>query len=221
MSRRPFDPEFEALPDRLAVFPLPGVLLLPGSRLPLNIFEPRYLKMFDDALSSSRLIGMIQPLEDETGVEPTLYRTGCTGRITAFSETDDGRYLVTLTGLIRFHVTEELDPRGRGPQRYRVVRPDMTPFRADLDSGDVPIDRAALQTTLRGYFAAKALEVDWDSIEKADDEALVNTLSMACPLSAPEKQMLLEAADTARRVEVLTAIMEMAIHAPGEGAPRH
>src|SRR5690606_28560301 len=134
MSRLPFDPTFEELPSSLPIFPLPGVLLLPGGRLPLNIFEPRYLAMVEDALLGARLIGMVQPREEEGGDvgSASFYRTGCAGRITAFQETDDRRCVVTLSGLIRFDILQEL-PTVRG---YRQVQPDWEPYRADLEATD-------------------------------------------------------------------------------------
>ncbi len=225
MSRSLFDPPFERLPDALPVFPLTGALLLPGARLPLNIFEPRYLEMVDDALAGARMIGMIQPLEpaDDNrgaaagGADPALYQAGCAGRITGFSENDDGRYQIMLQGLIRFQVVEELAPKS-----YRRVRPDFDPFRGDLeDEAADLVDRETLLATLRDYFSAKSLEADWDSIEEADSAALVTTLAMACPLAPAEKQLLLEADGLAKRAEVLTAIMAMAVHNDEDAAPRH
>ncbi|MGF1631962.1 MAG: LON peptidase substrate-binding domain-containing protein [Kiloniellaceae bacterium] len=217
MSRTAFDPAFEDLPRVLPIFPLEGVLLLPGGRLPLNIFEPRYLAMFDDALASHRLIGMIQPREESQGTEtPTIYETGCVGRITAFTETDDGRYLATLSGLLRFDVRREL-PSGS----YRQVEPDFTRFAADLEEDRSNIDRDRLVKVLNAYFEANAIEGDWEAIEQTGDERLVTSLAMICPLGAPEKQALLESITLTERAEALTAIMEMATHGGESEAKRH
>ena len=218
MTRTAFDPSFEELPRALPIFPLGGVLLLPGGRLPLNIFEPRYLAMFDDALSSNRLIGMIQPVEEsEEQKVPKTYDTGCAGRITAFSETDDGRYLVTLSGLIRFDLARELPS-----DSYRLVEPDFTRFREDLEEDKGAIDRDRLVEVLGAYFEANSIEGDWEAIEQTSDERLVTSLAMICPLGAPEKQALLEAMTLTERAETLTAIMEMAAHdADGESEAKH
>ena len=215
MSRSPFDPDFEALPARLPIFPLPGALLLPGGRLPLNIFEPRYLEMFEEALGGPRLIGMIQPNVEtgEPGSAP-LHDIGCAGRIAAFSETEDGRFLVTLSGVIRFAVTEELPACS-----YRKVRPDYSPYQDDLTPDAGSIERERLLVALKAYFQAQTIDGDWNSIEQADDERLVIALSMLCPLQPWEKQLLLEADGLSRRAEALTALLESAIHEPEE-APR-
>jgi len=211
MSRTAFDPEFDDLPRVLPIFPLEGVLLLPGGRLPLNIFEPRYLAMFDAALASNRLIGMIQPCEECAGdAAPKVYETGCVGRITSFTETDDGRYLVTLSGLIRFDVAREL-PSGS----YRQVEPDYARFSSDMDEDQSKIDRSRLMKVLSTYFEVNAIEGDWEAIEQTGDERLVTSLAMICPLGAPEKQALLESMTLTERAEALTAIMEMATHGSG------
>lgn len=208
MSRTAFDPDFEDLPRVLPIFPLEGVLLLPGGRLPLNIFEPRYLAMFDDALAGHRLIGMIQPCETCRDADmPKVYETGCVGRITSFTETDDGRYLVTLSGIIRFDVGREL-PSGS----YRQVEPDYARFAADMDEDHSAIDRDRLMKVLNAYFEANSIEGDWEAIEQTGDERLVTSLAMICPLGAPEKQALLESMTLTERAEALTAIMEMATH---------
>ncbi|MGF1591802.1 MAG: LON peptidase substrate-binding domain-containing protein [Kiloniellaceae bacterium] len=208
MSRTAFDPDFEDLPQVLPIFPLEGVLLLPGGRLPLNIFEPRYLAMFDDALAGHRLIGMIQPCENCRAADtPKVYETGCVGRITSFTETDDGRYLVTLSGIIRFDVRREL-PSGS----YRQVEPDYARFATDMDEDHSTIDRDRLMKVLNAYFEANSIEGDWEAIEQTGDERLVTSLAMICPLGAPEKQALLESMTLTERAEALTAIMEMATH---------
>jgi len=173
MSRTAFDPAFEDLPQVLPIFPLEGVLLLPGGRLPLNIFEPRYLSMFDDALASHRLIGMIQPCDGCRGEAPKVYETGCVGRITSFTETDDGRYLVTLSGLIRFDVAREL-PSGS----YRQVEPDYARYSGDMVEDQSKIDRNRLMKVLSTYFEVNSIEGDWEAIEQTGDERLVTSLAM-------------------------------------------
>jgi Lon protease-like protein len=225
MSRDSFQPGFEDLPQVVPLFPLPGVLLLPGGRLPLNIFEPRYLAMLRDALAGERAIGMIQPREEAEDVGAAkVYETGCLGRITAFSETDDGRYLITLTGLIRFDVLREL-PLMEG---YRRVTADYGRFRGDLEDGAKDtagaagiFDREHLLKTLGFYFEAQGIKGDWKAIEETGDAALVTSLAMLCPFAAPEKQALLEAMSLPERANAMTAIMEMAVHQPGGAAPTH
>ena len=203
----------EDLPETFPVFPLTGALLLPRGRLPLNIFEPRYLAMTDDALAAGRLFGMIQPDCRATPLAagPALYRVGCLGRLSSFSETEDGRYLVTLAGVIRFAVAGELAPR-RG---YRMVRGDFSRFAADLDPA-APIagfDRPALLAALRAYFAHCGIEANWDAIEAMADDTLVTTLCMACPFAAAEKQALLEAGTPADRAAALLALLHIDAHA--------
>ncbi len=230
MSRGGFRPGFEVLPRVVPIFPLPGVLLLPGGRLPLNIFEPRYLAMVRDALAGERAIGMIQPREEAADVGAAkVYETGCLGRITAFSETDDGRYLITLTGLIRFDVARELPPL----EGYRRVTAGYDRFRRDLVDGPESgaedgaegaagtIDRTRLLETLGCYFEAQGIEGDWKAIEEAGDAALVTWLAMLCPFAAPEKQALLEAMSLPERASTMTAIMEMAVHEPDGTGPAH
>lgn len=218
MSRSVFDPGFEGLPAVLPIFPLPGVLLLPGGRLPLNIFEPRYVAMVRDALGGERLIGMIQPNEDSRDIGAAkVYSTGCAGRISAFSETEDGRYLITLSGLIRFDVGRELPPLNG----YRRVAPDFTRFRRDLESDAGPIDRESFLETLGVYMKAAGIEGDWSAIEDAESEPLVTSLAMACPFGPPEKQALLEAMTLPERVDTMTAIMKMATHEPQGEGPHH
>jgi Lon protease-like protein len=203
------------LPEVIPVFPLPGALMLPRARLPLNIFEPRYLAMLDDALKTDhRLIGMIQPLESRGDRPPTLRRIGCAGRVTSLSETDDGRYLIALAGVSRFRVREEIE----GFTPYRRVRADWQGFERDLAEGDrdAGFDRKGFLALLRRYFEAARLSSDWDSLEEANEEMLVNSLSMLCPFSVEEKQALLEAPRLAERRETLCALMEFAIASRGE-----
>lgn len=215
MRARGFSTGVDDLPATLPVFPLPGVLLLPGGRLPLNIFEPRYLAMLDDALGSNRLIGMIQPSAGhEHAAVPALYETGCAGRIVNFSETEDGRYLITLLGVARFDTTREVDSM-RG---YRRVIPEWAPFHGDLGGlADPGVDRERLLTVLRGYFTGKGIKADWEAIERLKDAELVTTLAMLCPFDPTEKQALLVAPGPGERAEIMIALMEMAVH-PTDGA---
>lgn len=207
-----FHPAPGDLPAEIAAFPLPGALLLPRARLPLNIFEPRYLAMVSDALGNRRMFGMIQPQPDaprgETG--PGLYQVGCLGRLTSFAETEDGRFLVTLTGLIRFRVAAEIGML----HGYRRLRPDYAPFRADLDLAqpEPAVDRATLLGALRPFFRARNIEVNWDSVERTSDEMLVLTLCMVCPFEVAEKQALLEAGTPQARAEMLIALLQMGAH---------
>ena len=222
MTRNPFDPTFEQLPPSIPVFPLTGALLLPRGKLPLNIFEPRYLAMVQDALAGDRIIGMIQPSDAAVpkGAPPGLLPTGCAGRITSFAETDDGRLLITLTGLCRFSWREEL-PLTRG---YRRVVPDWSRFELDLteDLADV-LDRDRLDSVLRAYFRKQGISANWEAIADTPDERLVATLGMVCPFDPNEKQALLEAADLPSRADLLLALLEMAVHDKGTGgdAARH
>jgi len=222
MTRHPFDPSFEQLPSTIPVFPLSGVLLLPRGRLPLNVFEPRYLAMTRDVLAEEfRIIGMIQPTVRETtepGNRPPLYKTGCAGRIISFSETGDGRYLMELVGLARFDVVEEVATT-RG---YRRAVANWSPYRTDLEDDESHINRDRLTTALRDYFKAKGLKADWKAIEGAPDEQLVTTLAMVCPFAPSEKQALLESPDLARRAGVLLTLIEMSLAQRGDaGQPRH
>jgi len=214
MARLSFDPSYDELPGRLPIFPLPGVLLLPGGRLPLNVFEPRYLAMTRHALGGTRLIGMIQPRgegEADVGARD-VYPVGCAGRLVSFQETEDGRYLIALAGLIRFRVAGEL---ARDVEGFRWIRPDFAPYRGDLAPAEGSFDRAALLAALKTYFQRQSLQADWSAIEKADDERLVTSLAMLCPFEPPEKQVLLEAAGLGERAEAMTAILEMAAHRSG------
>lgn len=198
------------LPSTIPIFPLEGALLLPGGRMPLNIFEPRYLQMVDEAVAGSRLIGVIQPRLDgglrEDG-EPELCNVGCAGRIIAFSETGDGRYLISLQGVFRFRIAHELTVK----TPFRQAKP--SPFLADLDDDPAAneIDRPALLKAFRAYLQANDLEADWESVSRAENAMLVNALSMMAPYGPAEKQALLEAADLKTRAETLIAITEMAL----------
>jgi hypothetical protein len=215
----PFHPRLESLPPEIAVFPLSGALLLPEGKLPLNIFEPRYLAMVEDALGNGRMFGMVQPDPGAGRCDhgPCLYGVGCLGRLSSFSETEDGRFLVTLTGLIRFRVAEEVATR-RG---YRAVRPDYAGYAEDLAAAPPEVDRTALIAALRPYFKARGIEANWDAVEQTADAMLVTTLAMVCPFEVPEKQALLEAPDAGSRAAMLVALMQMgaAGNASSEGRP--
>ena len=202
------------LPTAIPVFPLPGALLLPRGRLPLNIFEPRYLAMLDDALKSDhRLIGMVQPFEAGEGETPRLRAIGCAGRVIAFSEAEDGRYLITLAGICRFRLKEEL----QGFHPYRRAQIDWSDFRRDLGGTeeDPGFDRSAFLKTLGKFFSVAQLSSDWDTLEEADAEMLINSLSMLCPFEVEEKQALLESPTLAARRETLAALMQFAIASGG------
>jgi Lon protease-like protein len=202
------------LPDTLPVFPLPGALLFPRWELPLNIFEPRYLNMFDDAMRGHRLIGMVQSMGG-TRERPEIARVGCAGRVTSYAETDDGRYLVTLTGICRFAVKQEL----AATTPYRQVTPRWDAFAADLypASEDGLPDRSELILSLRTYAAMHGLQADWSAVEDAPMETLVHALAAGCPFPAPEKQALLEAVSLADRARTLIALMAMSASGGDDG----
>jgi uncharacterized protein len=197
----------EDLPVAVPVFPLSGALLLPRAPLPLNIFEPRYLNMIDDALGGDRLIGMIQTAGADEDAPPRLADVGCVGRITSFTETDDGRYLITLTGVTRFGVSEELSLR----KPYRVVRADWRRFADDLSAplDTYQIDRDALSAALRRYVDANGFKADWSLIADAPPEALIHTLCAVCPFEPGEKQLLLEAKSLQDRSRALITLLDM------------
>lgn len=195
------------LPQVIPVFPLSGVLLLPRGQLPLNIFEPRYLNMIDDAMAGDRIIGMIQPSGGSTEL-PGLSPIGCAGRITSFNETSDGRYLITLTGVARYRIATELPVK----TPYRQVRAAFDGWADDLVApppGEGALDRESLLEALKAYLETRGLDIDWDMAETAPPEALVNSLSMALPFEPTEKQALLESPDLDHRAEVLTALMQI------------
>ncbi|PWS34464.1 peptidase S16 [Falsiroseomonas bella] len=215
-----FHPAFADLPTEIPVFPLSGALLLPEGRLPLNIFEPRYLAMVEDSLGAGRMLGMVQgdPSLPRIGSDSQLFKVGCLGRVSSFAETDDGRLLITLTGVIRYRIAEEIGGR-RG---YRRVRADYAAYEADL-SAERPapqLDRAALLGALQPYFRARGIEANWEAVEQTGDAMLVTTLCMVCPFDVREKQALLEVASVEERARMLVALMQMDSHgmAP-EGRP--
>ncbi|NBO20984.1 MAG: ATP-dependent protease [Rhodobacteraceae bacterium] len=199
------------LPDTIAVFPLSGALLLPRARLPLHIFEPRYLAMIDDCLKTPhRLIGMIQPREVPGGQGGSrLSAIGCAGRLTGFSETEDGRYMITLSGVSRFRIRAEMD----GFTPYRRCGVDWAPFHRDLGGAedDAGLDRPAFLALLARYFQVMGLSTDWSSLKEADGELLINSLSMLCPFDPEDKQALLEAPSLTTRRETLVTLMEFAL----------
>lgn len=198
------------LPDVIPVFPLAGALLLPRGQMPLNIFEPRYLAMIDDAMRSGlRLVGMIQPDPAHPGPDdkPTLFKIGCVGRITQLAETGDGRYHIQLTGIARFRIEDEIE----APTMYRQCRVAYAPFADDFTArmGEDSVDRKAVLTALSAFLKANNLKTDWGEIENAPNEALVNALAMMSPYGPAEKQAMLEAPDLKTRAEILIAVTEI------------
>jgi uncharacterized protein len=207
------------LPVSLPVFPLQGCILLPRSNLPLNIFEPRYLSLAEDVLAGDRLMGIVQPLatEEESPLSKghPLRQTGCAGRLSSFSETDDGRLLITLTGICRFDITGETGTS----KPYRICDVNYAPYQKDLvrGYGQNAVDWPKFLEVLKSYLEARKLSADWDSIQRSPTELLINTLAMISPYGPEEKQALLEAPDLKTRSEVLMALAEMEIAAPGSG----
>lgn len=198
------------LPSTIPVFPLPGALLLPRARLPLHIFEPRYLQMLDDTMKTEhRLIGMIQPRDIPGSNEKRLHSIGCAGRLTGFSETEDGRYMITLAGMSRFRVLEEVE----GFTPYRRCRVDWSGFSRDLGpvERDEAFDREPFLEMLKRYFEDRDLSTDWDSLKEAEEELLINSLSMLCPFPPEDKQALLEAPSLSTRRETLVTLIEFAL----------
>ncbi len=203
------------LPASLPVFPLPGALVFPRWQLPLNIFEPRYLNMIDDAMAGHRLIGMIQPIGGPRHA-PEIADVGCAARITSYAETPDGRYLITLTGICRFRVERELDVT----TPYRQIEPDWSDYAVDLvppPDGSETL-KLSLIRAFRDYAAQNSLDADWSAMEDAELETIVNALSCGCPFSLAEKQALLEARDLATRADALTTLLEFGA-APGGTGP--
>lgn len=203
------------LPEIIPVFPLSGALLLPRWQLPLNIFEPRYLNMLDDAMAGERMIGMVQTVGGDR-IAPKLADVGCAGRVTTFSETSDGRYLITLSGISRFHIDSELP----ATTPYRQVMADWRNFEADLydpETEDLP-SRDSLVRSLREYIDRNSMAADWSAVEDAPIETLVNALCAGCPFPAMEKQALLEAATLKDRCEALMALLQMDFPSSGQGS---
>jgi hypothetical protein len=226
-GRNPFDPSFEQLPETLPIFPLAGVLLLPGGKLPLNVFEPRYLAMVFDSLAGHRMIGMVQPvkpggyagdgLPGEDG-KPEVHQVGCAGRIVSFNETEDGRLLLALSGVCRFRTGRELEPAQGG---YRRVSAIFSSFLGDLDHAEetATLDRERLMAALSAFFRNRNLSTDWDAVKKAGDLNLVTSLSMVLPFGPAEKQALLEAPDTTARAKLLIAFLEMTAFGSAPDSP--
>jgi hypothetical protein len=217
MTSSPFTLPFDKLPVSLPIFPLPGVIVMPGAPLPLNIFEPRYLNMVTDALAEDRMIGMVQP--DPRAADPhgeTVCRTGTAGRITAFNETRDGRFLIRLTGVCRFDIQEEV-PTLRG---YRRVVADWSRFAVDYEStGRVP-ERRDLLDRLKRYAGSRQLEIEWGTLRVLDDRELVNVLVTMLPLDDADKQALVEAVTLAERARLLSGLLEIARVPVAEISPR-
>ncbi|MFO1119014.1 MAG: LON peptidase substrate-binding domain-containing protein [Rhodospirillales bacterium] len=210
MSDIPADDLIRLLPPTIAVFPLEGALLLPHGQMPLHIFEPRYRNMIEDALGNGRMLGMVQPRTAQPQPVPDhveIFETGCAGRIVSFAETDDGRFLITLKGICRFRVSEEL-PLFRG---FRRVVPDYAAFSRDLEpASEKGIDRPRLLSAARAFLMLKNIACDWQAAEAASSQALITSLAMSCPFEPEEKQALLESADLLRRSELLISLLEMA-----------
>jgi Lon protease-like protein len=209
------------LPRQIPIFPLAGALLLPRTQLPLNIFEPRYLAMVDDALSGDRIIGMMQPLADaapEEADRQAIYGIGCAGRITSYIEVDDGRMLITLAGLARFRVIREVAVS----TPYRQVEADYSSFADDLKlgHGEEIVDRKQVLSAFRAYLDANGMKTDWSEVRAASNELLVNSLSSIAPFAVAEKQALLEAPSLGARAELLIALTEMSLNRPDGGLGR-
>ena len=213
--RRPAD-----LPPRIPVFPLRGAILLPRATLPLNVFEPRYLAMVDDVMSSGRVIGILQPTgsdeddnESPPGKELGLRRVGCAGRVTSYQELDDGRIVITLTGITRFACIDEAET----DTPYRIMSVSYDQFVTDLTEGlgEERVDRQNLLRVLKAYLDANGLKTDWSAIQRASNEFLINALSVMSPYGPEEKQALLEAADLKTRADVLIALAEIELASNG------
>jgi uncharacterized protein len=202
---------FSLLPPTLAIFPLEGALLLPHGQLPLHIFEPRYRNMIEAALGNGRMLGMIQPRTTQPHPVPDeveVFETGCAGRIVSFAEAEDGRFMVTLRGVCRFRIAEELPLR----EGFRRVVPDFERFRSDLEAAsEEGVDRPRLLTSARAFLVMKNIACDWQAAESASAQALVTSLAMSCPFEPGEKQALLEAEDLSQRAHLLISLFEMAM----------
>ncbi|MGI9389577.1 MAG: LON peptidase substrate-binding domain-containing protein [Boseongicola sp.] len=202
------------LPDAIPVFPLPGALLLPRSRLPLHIFEPRYLAMIDDTLKTThRLVGMVQPRSDKTQSDFDLHSIGCAGKLTSFTETEDGRYMITLSGVSRFRLGDAVE----GFTPYRRCIANWEGFDRDLGTSehDTEFDRESFFEILGRYFTTEGLQTDWASLKEAEDELLINSLSMLCPFEPEDKQALLESPSLKCRRETLVTLIEFALRSGG------
>ena len=206
MKPHPFTPDFEALPGILPIFPLDGCVLLPLGQLQLNIFEPRYLNMVFDALGAGRLIGIAQP-DPAADAEQALYTIGCAGRITTFSETADGRLLITLAGVCRFECSEEI-AMTRGYRRFKV---DWTAFESDMHEHEITLDTALLMTILGDFFKVKNIKADMDLLKKMPGAVLINSLATNLPFAAVDKQSLVEAETLDERMKVLMTLAQIGV----------
>lgn len=210
----------EDIPEIIPILPLPQALLLPRGHIPLNIFEPRYIDMIDHVLAHDRIIGMVQPRldADQADDHPTLHDIGCCGRLTTYNETKDGRYLITLTGICRFNILEEME----SPKFFRQCRILVAPWQDDfhVGFGEDSVDRKALLAIFRSYLQANDLEADWESVTQTSNEVLVNSLSMMSPYGIAEKQALLEAPDLKTRADTLVAITEIALQRDDDAGVR-
>jgi len=211
MIANAFDTGAGSLPGEIPIFPLAGALLLPHGHLPLNIFEPRYLNMVEDVLGKHRLIGMIQPVTPDTDPiadDAELFTLGCAGRIVSFEEMDSGRFMISLRGICRFNVSQELETiRG-----YRTVKPDFSPYLDDMAEDNSRVEeRSRMLEAVRKFFEFRRIEVDWEAIEEAEDEALVTSLAMICPFEPSEKQALLACKNLNDRGSMLVSLLEMAL----------
>ena len=216
----PFKIKFDELPGELNIFPLAGALLLPRGRLPLNIFEARYVNMVIDSLREQRLIGMVQTIQNTDDIVPNnapFFNIGCAGKIVSFSETDDGRIILTLEGVCRFNVTSECEMRNG----YRRIRSDFAPYSIDMDEPPECLDRRSFEILLKNYFKIEKIRVDWDLIEKTEAKLLIANLAMMCPFNNQEKQALLEARDFTHMTEIMTSLMEMAIRSCDASSVKH
>lgn len=218
MSTISSDSTATTLPDRLAIFPLPSAVLLPRQILPLNIFEPRYLCMVEDALRTGRHIGMIQPMPAGAASDPIpVYRIGCAGRITSFQETEDGRFLIQLTGICRFRVAEEFHCE----KGYRRIRPDWQPYLGDLeDTPEAAVSLEELENSLRDYLEINGLKINWEMLRKLPPAHLVDFLTVNLPLEVEEKQALVELPSAVERAEVLRSTLEIAAKTTGASNQR-
>lgn len=215
MNANPFDLSLEDMPETIPVFPLEGVLLLPRGHLPLNIFERRYLSMVEDCMKANRMIGMIQPSHETSSTHP-LFKVGCAGRIVQFQETDDGRFLITLKGVARFEIREEIEMK----HGYRRVNVDWSKFSEDFDHVEnLGVDRPKLISMLQTYFDLHDMTIDWKLVTAVNDEKLMTCLAMICPFSPGEQQALLEAPTCKGRASLFMNLLEMTIR--GETASKH
>ena len=209
MEQNPFAPKFEDLPQSLPVFPLSSALLLPLGQLPLNIFEPRYVQMVEDAMATNRMIGMVQPKSGQDGNDhPTLQKTGCAGKIIEFSEAPDGRFLITLSGVYRYDIVEELATT----KDYRIIKPDWHPYKTDFTRyKTLDLDRKKLKDLMKNYFEQNTMDCDWYAFDNAPDGKLITCLSMICPFEPAEKQVLLEASCGKTRADLFMGMLEIAV----------